>query len=186
MKLMRVIASGSIFASTPKSGREKPCLRSAEVNSKTSGSPFLTVISAGENSNFFAVTRMTFSLGEPVLIEAAKVTAPDAAVSVNSKAIVRFIILSFRDGEIRNFILGLSDLGFDIAEAQPFIWRCRVPEHRGAFRRGPGRRQWEDQRFRRVVCDVAGRVVMFLMDMPIEYGNVLVRHQGVNDGCGVA
>ena len=43
----------------PSSGSLNPCFRSSEVSSSTTCSPRLTWISAGENSNFFAVTLMT-------------------------------------------------------------------------------------------------------------------------------
>src|ERR1700735_428659 len=40
----------------------KPCTRSALVSRRITGSPFLSVISLGVNSNFFAVMSITFGL----------------------------------------------------------------------------------------------------------------------------
>src|ERR1700689_4468552 len=40
----------------------KPCPRLALVSRRITGSPFLSVITLGENSNFFAVISITFGL----------------------------------------------------------------------------------------------------------------------------
>ncbi len=40
----------------------KPCTRSELVSRRITGSPFLSVISLGVNSNFFAVISITFGL----------------------------------------------------------------------------------------------------------------------------
>ena len=47
---------GLMSVRIPRAGQLKPCTLSSDVNSSTTGTPFLTVITLGEYSNFFAVT----------------------------------------------------------------------------------------------------------------------------------
>src|SRR5262249_42795041 len=74
----RVKAPGTMSVRSLKSGRLKPMTTSPLVNSSTTSSPFLSSMSLGTNSNFFAVMRITLSSAN-----ARKPNAPAAAASPN-------------------------------------------------------------------------------------------------------
>src|SRR5579862_1309481 len=57
-----VVLSGVISVSTLSGFEKKPCTRSVLVRRRMTVSPFLSVISFGVNSNFFAVISITFGL----------------------------------------------------------------------------------------------------------------------------
>src|SRR5262249_35249503 len=98
LKLTRLTVPGFTSVRTPKSDRLKPCARSSEVSSRTTGSPFLTVILPGVNSKFFAFNRITFSGAGATFRARVSVALPSAAARAIKRMIVRFICLSFSDG----------------------------------------------------------------------------------------
>src|SRR5579862_1374905 len=61
-----VVSPGLMSARTPKSRSLKPCSRSIDVISRTTGTPFLTVMTSGLYSNFLAVMWITCSAAECV------------------------------------------------------------------------------------------------------------------------
>src|SRR5713101_6743495 len=75
----------------------KPCTRSELVSLKITGSPFLSVISLGENSNFFALISTTLGVGSVAAFAAccarAKLIAGGTKASPSSHTPASRIVL---------------------------------------------------------------------------------------------
>jgi hypothetical protein len=69
----------------------------------------------------------------------------------------------------------------DLTVSEPLEGRRRIPRERHLLRHRAGRGQWKDQRSRGVVLDVLGPVMVLLVNMAVENGDVLVRKQHIDD-----
>src|ERR1700683_412113 len=88
-----VVLPGGISVSNLNGFDMKPCTRSLVVRRRITGSPFLSVISLGVNSNFFAVISITLglSLARVRLVSAGTPTSPISHTPASR--IVRTILL---------------------------------------------------------------------------------------------
>src|SRR5476649_718505 len=169
----RVSWSGTMSVRMPKSGILKPWMRSIEVSTNVMGWPRFTFTVSGVNSNFEAWIETS-----PGAAALAMNTAPSAALLPISSAMksLRFMELGLGD---RQF--GDRDLAShgDVARAERLQRRIERRRRRAlGCVAGGGLR--EDQRLGRMMGDVAGHVVVLLMDVAVEHHDVLVRHQQVD------
>src|SRR6478736_2193752 len=168
----RVVFPGMMSPRTPKSGTLKPIVMSSVVSSKVTGSPFLSAIWFGVYEKRRALTLITRGAF------CARTPAPPASASSPAASTTRRSIRmsgshgAFADREARSLVFGL-----DLAEAKTLVRMRGIPRHGLALRLRHRRGQREDERLRRVVRDVPGHVVVFLVDVAIEHGDVLERHQ---------
>src|SRR5690242_8865647 len=86
----------------------------------------------------------------------------------------------FAHWPLGHLILGLLNIGLYLPVPEPPIRRRSVPRNRSPLWRRPRSRQRKYQRLSGVVSDVAGHVVMLLMNVPVEDGYVLVGHQNID------
>src|SRR5262249_5916134 len=92
---------------------------------------------------------------------------------------------SLAHGQLLYLVPRLLGLRADVSIAQPLIWCRSIPRHRSLLRHGTRSRQREHQRLSRVMSDVARHMMVLLVDMPVEYGHILVRHQRIDHALGV-
>src|SRR5882672_5103170 len=162
---------------TLKSGALKPIRTSAVVNSSTTGSPFLSAMSSGTNSNLRAVTRITLSRG------CARAAAPNAAPAraaipaASTRRRPGLIASGLRHRVFGDPVRGLFDFRIHFAETESPVGLRRIPGHGLALGLRSGRDQREDQRLRRVVRDMPGHLMVLLVDVAVEHGHVAIRHQ---------
>src|SRR5271163_2740806 len=205
-----VVLPGGISVSNLSGFDMKPCTRSAVVRRRITGSPFLSVISFGVNSNFFAVISITFglSLAWIRLVIAGTPTSPishtpASRIVLTILLIVVFFILllvfsvcaavfehlihSNRAGELGRCELDFLELQIVAVRVAVYTADSQVLERVRLVERqrmllGRGRRigESENQRAGRIHLRGAGLVKVLAMDMPIEHCHVFVRGQRVH------
>src|ERR1700680_2483522 len=104
------------------------------------------------------------------------IVAPTKRALAIKTRLFLFINSSPSNIEFFDFILRLFWLSFDTPEAQTFIGSARVPRDWRLLWYGTGRRQRKHQRLCRVMRNVARHVVVFLVNVAVEHGYILVRH----------
>src|SRR6516164_648271 len=140
----------------PKSGILKPWMRSNEVSTRVTGWPTLTLMVSGVKSNFLAITLISFGVSA-----ASRRAAPPTALPISSAVNT----LRFTGSGLSDRQLGKGDLGRhrDVARAER-LQRGVERRRRRALGRIARRGLREDQRLRRMMGDVAGHVMILLMD----------------------
>src|SRR6202046_2105918 len=92
-----VVLPGGISVSNLSGFDMKPCTRSVVVRRRITGSPFLSVISLGVNSNFFAVISITLglSLARGGLVSGGAPTRPVSATPASRIVLMILLIAVF-------------------------------------------------------------------------------------------
>src|SRR5271163_1707036 len=92
-----VVLPAGISVSTLSCFDMNPCTRSLVVRRRITGSPFLSVISFGVNSNFFAVISITFglSLARDRLVIAGTPTSPTSHTPASRIVLMILLIVVF-------------------------------------------------------------------------------------------
>src|SRR5271166_640839 len=194
----------------------KPCTRSVLLSRRITGSPFLSVISLGENSNFFAVISITFGLslawmrltiGATPMSPISHTPARRMMLTILSMVVVFIFLLvlcvvasmfehlihsdsarEFGRRELHFLDLQIAAVGVAVdAPDSQVLERLRLVERRRLFRwRRCGIGEREDQRAGRVHFCSAGLVEVLAMNMAVEHRHVFIRRQRVHHVVAVA